>query len=440
MKILIIDVQGSCLDWAMRCQANGHEVKWYIKPRKDGSRSQIGDGLVEKVKDYQEWRKWPDLVFLPDNTCYLKDMDAWRRDGITVVGATESSAQLELDRQAGQDVFKQHGIPVLEGEEFTDYDKAAAYVAKTPERLVSKPCGNEEDKSLSYVSQGQEDMTYMLTRWKKAGKLKSSFILQKFVPGIEMAVGGWIGPHGFLPVWCENFEFKKLMNDDKGVATGEQGTVLRYVTRSKLADKVLRPCEETLLQLGHTGYVDVNCIIDDKGNPWPLEWTMRPGWPTFNIQQPLNFGDPAEWLLNLARATSTDSPFQTNKTCLGVVMSIPDYPFSHATKKEVTGIPVYGIEKRNGANIHPCEMMLGEAPQKVNGKMLEAPALVTAGDYILVTTGTGASVRAAKARAYSVLESLKVPNSPQYRTDIGNRLRKELPRLQSHGYATGMSW
>ena len=40
--------------------------------------------------------------------------------------------------------------------------------------------------------------------------------------GITMlAVGAWLGPEGFTKGWCENFEFKKLMNGDLGVATGE---------------------------------------------------------------------------------------------------------------------------------------------------------------------------------------------------------------------------
>lgn len=422
----------------MRCVAAGHEVKMYVAPLPDGSRCRVGDGLIEKVDDYKRWRKWPDLVLLTDNTHYLTDMDYWRRDGVAVVGATPASAELELDRAKGQALFKTHKIPVLDTKEFNDYDAAIAYVAREDDRFVSKVEGSAEDKALSYVSQSPDDMVYMIQRWKKNNKLKGSFILQRFCPGTEMAVGGWLGPDGFLPGWCENWEFKKLMDGDLGVATGEQGTVLRYVPRSKLADKVLKPLEEHLVRLGHTGYVDVNCIIDDDGQPWPLEWTCRPGWPTFNIQQALHDGDPAEWLLNLAQGTSTASPFQMRTVATGVVMSIPDYPYSKLTKKEVTGIPVYGLNGRNTQHLHPCEMMLGSAPRVSAGKVQTVPMLVTAGDYVLVSTGTGATVRASKARAYRALESLTMPNSPMWRTDIGQRLRRQLPKLQSHGYASGM--
>ena len=101
---------------------------------------------------------------------------------------------------------------------------------------------------------------------------------------------------------------------------------------------------------------------------------------------------------------------------------------------------MYGMEKSLLPNIHPCEMMLGEAPQTINGKITTAPMLVTAGDYVLVTTGIGDSVTAARKAAYKVMESLKAPSSPFWRPDIGVRLKKQLPLIQAQGYATGMQF
>jgi len=46
----------------------------------------------------------------------------------------------------------------------------------------------------------------------------------------------------------------------------------------------------------------------------------------------------------------------------------------------------------------------------------------------------------AKQKCYRRLKRLTLPNSPMYRTDIGDRLSKQLPEIQSHGYATGMEF
>lgn len=435
MRLLILDTkQTQALDFAMRAVRDNHDVRWFV-PETEKNKH-IGEGLAPIIRDYTTSLRWADLVFVTDNTAHLRTTDALRKLGGRVVGPTADTAEWELDRTLGMEILEGHGVPVPDYQEFTNYDQAIAYVKKQDRPFVSKPSG-DADKALSYVAKTPADLVYMLERWKKSGKLKPPFILQEKVDGIEMAVGGWFGPHGFNRGWCENFEFKKLCNGDLGCATGEQGTVLRYVARSKLADKVLKPIEGELRKAGYTGYVDVNTIIDDDGTPWPLEFTMRPGWPTFNIQQPLHEGDSTEWLLDLAEGIDARN-FKFDEVAIGVVMSIPDYPYSHITRKEVTGIPIYGATPDLWEHIHPCEMMEATVPDFETFKPVPMPT--TAGDYVLVMTATGETIKVAKDIVYRRLKELVVPNSPMYRTDIGDRLAKQLPELQSHGYATGMEF
>lgn len=435
MKLLIVDPGGNGLDFAMRAQQAGHDVKMFI--RQTEKTKNIGRGLVNLVDDFKPHLKWADIVFGTDNTKYLRDLDAWRATKNNVVGCSGEASLWELDRGIGQRVFEKHKIPTPAFQVFNDYDKAIAYVKKENARFVSKPSG-DADKALSYCAKDPADMVFMLERWKKLGKLKSPFILQEFIAGCEMAVGGFFGPGGFNAGWCENWEFKKLMDGDMGVATGEQGTVLRFVRNSKLARKVLEPLTDALLALNYVGYVDVNCIIDDKGTPWPLEFTMRPGWPTFNIQQALNMGDPVQWLADLLAGKDAKN-FSLDTVAIGVVLSIPDYPYSHLTRKEVTGIPVYGVKPSMWRFIHPCEMMMGAPVPVMQGeKMFHIPMPVTAGDYVLVVSACGETVLEAKNTAYRRLKRLMVPNSPMYRTDIGDRLSRQLPQIQAMGYATNL--
>ena len=51
MKILCIDPQSNCLDWLMRCRNYGHQVKWFDRVRKDGTRRTAGDGIIDKIDD-----------------------------------------------------------------------------------------------------------------------------------------------------------------------------------------------------------------------------------------------------------------------------------------------------------------------------------------------------------------------------------------------------
>jgi phosphoribosylamine--glycine ligase len=432
MNLLVIDskhAQG--LDFVLRAQRDGHDVRWFFP---DTKRNEfIGEGLTNRVKDFMPSLRWADLVFLTDNTTYLHNMEQARRDGVAVCGATVESAEWELDRTIGMEILEENGIEVPAYQEFSNYDEAMRYVKKHDRPFVSKPSG-DADKTLSYVAQTPTDLLYMLERWKKNTKLKPPFILQEKIDGIEMAVGGWIGPHGWNEGWCENFEFKKLCTGNLGCSTGEQGTVLRYVRSSKLAKEMLIPLTDDIRRTGHIGYVDVNCIIDEHGHPWPLEWTMRPGWPTFNIQQELHRGDCVEWLMALTDGTDAKN-LTLDTIATGVVLSVPDYPYSHLTQKEVIGIPIYGITPETMEHLHPCEMMQCEAPLE-EGK--RGQCLGTAGDYVLVMSATGKTVRESTKTVYRRLAELIVPNSPMWRTDIGDRLKKELPLLQQHKYAKAM--
>ena len=440
MRVLLISSVGDAgeLDIALRAQGCGHKVKWFFPktPRTEA----IGKGLVEIVDDWRAWMRWADLVILADNTKYLREIDAWRsREGIKIIGASVEAASWELNRTKGQKIFEDHGIDVVPYREFSRYDDAIEYVKKENRRFVSKPCGDEPDKSLSYVAKSPEDMVYMLQRWKKQDRLKDKFILQDFIPGIEMAVGGFFGPGGFNEGWWENWEEKALMAGGTGPSTGESGTTMRVVKKSKLADAVLKPLEDALDALGYCGYVDVNCIIDEGGNAWPLEFTMRFGWPTINIQQELFEGDLIEWLAGLSEGQDLRR-LRLNENAVGAVVAIPNYPYNQTPIDKMVGVPVYGLTPGNHPHIHPCGMMWGEGPMEVGGKIIQSPMLLTAADYVLIGAGRGAIVRDAQRRAYSAIKKITIPSSPFWRPDIGTRLSKQLPILRAKGYASGMSY
>lgn len=438
MKILLIDLCGAALDWAMQCIEVGHEVKMWCGPRKDGARCDVGDGIIQRVPRWEPHMNWADLIFLTDNAKEIEKLEPYRKKGYPIFGPGVEAAKLELDRDAGQQAFKKAGIDIMESIEFNDYDKAIEYVKKNMKRYVSKPSG-DADKALSYVSKSPADMIFMLQRWKEMGKNKSPFILQEFNPGIEMAVGGWFGPGGWSKWFCENFEHKKLMAGDNGVNTGEMGTCLKYVEYSKLADEMLLPLTGMLKKMNYVGYVDVAVIIDKEGKPWPLEFTTRPGWPCFIIQTALHLGDPAQWMLDLINGKDTLEVLG-GEVATGVVMAIPDFPYGNKKKEEVSGFPIYGVEGFLHTDIHLCEVKMGKAPIEKDGKIMDGRMFVTAGDYVLVATGTDYSVSGSSKRAYRALKKAEVPNSPMWRIDIGKRLEKHIEEIQEHGYADDWSY
>jgi phosphoribosylamine--glycine ligase len=291
------------------------------------------------------------------------------------------------------------------------------------------PCSDTADKSLSAKTGVAESPAWMLHKWKKKhGRPSSPFLLQEAIEGVEFAVGGWFGPAGFSDDgYEENHEHKKLFAGDLGPNCGEAGTVMRYVRRSKLADKMLTPLEEPLDRLGYVGNIDVNCIIDSSGHPWPLEFTVRCGYPAFNIELSMMQCDPCEFLMALACGESTKGAHRMNEPAVGVVMALPPYPNPPKDYDEIVGVPLYG---ELGEGWHSCEMQAGK----------DGAEQASAGGYLGVATGTGDTVRQAARRAYRVLDHLSMPASPFWRDDIGERLKDDIPKLQAHGFAVGMEY
>lgn len=437
MKALIIEATADgLLDLALRAKAAGHECKYHCGSF-DPVKAPIGKGLVERVADWRSAMRWCDICIVGGNGKWLSELERWREQGVPIIGGVVDAARLELDRLAGMAAFKRLGVPVAPFRQCSRIEEAMEYVAKRGEGCAVKPCGDVANKSLSFVAKTAKEALWRLDAWRREGKrFPSGFIVQDRIQGIEFAVGGWIGPAGFAPGWQENFEEKKLFAGGLGPNCGEAGTVIRLVKASKLAKKVLEPFEDYLVRLGYVGNIDVNCIIDDEGTAWPLEFTVRLGWPAFNIELALHDGDPVEWLAGLGVGKPTVTR-RYNDVAVGVVVALPPYPFGHERPEEVVGVPVWGVE---GDSYHHVMVAEGRVPAIVDGRQAKAPGLVTAGSYVMVVTGTGETVQAARGKAYKALDRIHIPASPFWRIDIGQRLRRQLPELQAHSYATGLDY
>lgn len=431
MKILLIDDLGSMLDFSLRCEEKGHSVRLWVRNLKNGTRSNVGKGLITRIPQWETSMNWADIIIVSDNCKSIKKLDVFRRRGYPIFGPNENTANWEINRDVGIDIFKRAGIPTIPSVKFTRIQDAISYIKKNlDKRFVSKPCGDAA-KHLSYVSKSSEDMLFMLEYWDRLGKIKAPFIIQEFIPGIEVAVGGWFGLKGFSKYFIENFEHKKLLNNDLGPNTGESGTIMKYVTESKLAEMVLKPLEGLLHREGYTGYIDVAVIVDKKGNVWPLEFTTRPGFPIFQIQQILH-PDPVDWMLDMINGF--DSFYPSSKVAAGIRICLPDYPFNHAETEESTGFPVYGITSRNRKYIHPDDVMLGEAPLVEGNSVKTSKMFVSCGTTVLAVSGVGDTVEEACKHMYKNVSQIEIPNSPIYRTDIGERVKKQLPKLKELGF------
>lgn len=431
MNVLIIDQDHVGLSFAVRAAMAGHEVKWFLKP-KDGADPAIGNGFkgIEKVTNWASHMGWADLTFCTANDDYIQRLEFFRKKGFPVFAPSVASTHLEVSRADGMKLLEKAGIECVPYKTFPNMSAAEAHVRKTEQRYVFKTLGDNEDKSLTYVSKSPADLIAWM---KRTPPPKGEVMLQEFIEGIELGVSRFMGSKGWVGQWNESFEHKKLMPGNFGRNTGEMGTVAYFTDESKLGEETLGKLGDELLSLGHLGDTALGFMIDKNGKPWPTEWTCRLGWPIANMMLGATKGDPVAWMKDAIDGKDTTSFSEDIGVCL--VLAHADFPYGNAEKAETSGVPIYGVTNGNRRHLHPQTVQMMKLPDMQAEKVVERAMWATAGDYVMVLTGFGKDVEQAAKRAYKTADQIHVANLI-LRDDVGEKLKDTLPKLHAMGYAT----
>ena len=437
MKFLVLDIEGegTGVDIAWRAKRFGHDVRYWLPPTRAGNLRPYGDGMLSKPKEWRQSMEWADLIFITGNNKYADELDDYFGQGYPIFGCNPKAARLELDRGHGQQVLAQYGVETAPYTVVNSVEEAVSHVLKTGKGYALKPWGGDANSAMTHVAKDANEAIFTIKRWESLGLFKGQLMLQELIEGIEIGISGFFGPGGWSKPKEESFEHKKFLTGDLGENTGEMGTVIRHVGRSKLFDEVLEPITEYLHICNYVGDCSVNCIITEEGKPLPLEFTMRPGWPDFNIRQAVFKGDPIEWMRDLVMGK--DTLRASSQIAVGVVMVHGDFPKCKDPPGTWSGFPIEGM---NLDCIHFQQVMQDEVWRVEGKKAVKEEMFLTAGVYPLVVTGVAGTVKDAHARAMEAIEEINCPSNTMYRLDIGHRLEDELKVLQKHGYAVGMQY
>lgn len=421
-KFLFVSDVGCIGDLAHQVKSEGHQVRYAIQDKKERG---VSDGFVEKVDDWEKHTGWADVIIF-DDIGFGSVAERLRKDGKAVVGGTPLSDKLELDRDFAQEELRNAGINTLPCWNFSSFDEAIKFVNANPGRYVIKPNGKaQNEKVLSFVGQEDDgrDLLYMLERYKNGwgGKIRS-FQIQKFVAGVEVAIGAFFNGQEFLLPACINFEHKRMFNDEIGPTTGEMGTAMFWAGPNRLYNETLKKFEKRLGEIGYIGYFDINCIVNSRGI-YPLEMTPRFGYPTINIQMEgvLNhWGDLLSTLANRQPFNlKTAKGFQ-----VGVVVAVPPYPYDDPkTFDKFSEDAVVMFKKPQMNGLHHCDIKLMDGDWRLTGST----------GYVMVVTGSGPTMPDAQREAYNRVKNIILPNM-FYRTDIGDRWAKDGDLLQGWGF------
>src|SRR3989344_7239411 len=208
LKFLFVSIDALIGDLAWDVKQSGHDVKYCIRNK---DQKDVCDGFVDKCDDWEKEVAWADCVVF-DDFGFGEDADRLRKAGKAVVGGSAYTDRLEMDREFGQTELDAVGISIIPRKNFTDFDEAISFIKKNPDRYVIKPSGlAQNEKELLFVGQEEDgrDILQMLERYQKNwGKKIKEFQLQKYISGVEVAVGAFFNGREFIFPININFEHK----------------------------------------------------------------------------------------------------------------------------------------------------------------------------------------------------------------------------------------
>ena len=420
-KFLFVSRWGESLDIVNSIKAEGHDVKLYIE---DKPSKEIGYGFVDKVIHWEKFIDWADIIIF-DYTGYGKIASELRRAGKLVIGGTEYTDRLELDRNFGQSELQKHKIKVIPSQEFTSFHDAIKYIENNPNTYVIKPCGETQElKQLLFVGSDDEglDVIRVLKAYEKSwGNDFGNFQLQRKVKGVEISIAAFFNGKEFIYPINITFEHKKLFPKELGVSTGEMGTSMFWTKDSPIFDATLLKFQSTLAKDNFVGHIDINCIVNGNGI-YPLEFTSRFGYPQIFIQR-AGINEPmGEFFIKIASKQNfkinVKKGFQ-----VGAFIVVPPFPYDDKKTFNLFSKDAVVVFKKNGREgVHPMHL------KKVNDEWL-----ITGNTGIAVlVTGNGQTMKDAQKMMYNRISNVII-NNGYYRTDIGDRWSEDSDKRWSWG-------
>jgi len=421
MNVLLIGSGGRehALAWKMAQSAKVNKV--FVAPGNAGTAMETGiENINIDAEDIQALLEFAqtnqiDLTVVGPEAPLVKGVvDLFSDAGLKCFGPSKGAAQLEGSKAFSKDFFARHNIPTAAYGNFTDIDKAVAYIKQQGAPIVVKADGLAAGKGVILAQTEDEAITAVkdMLAGNTFGDAGHRVVIEEFLTGEEASIIVIADGKNYLPM-ATSQDHKARDNGDKGPNTGGMGAyspapVVTPEISQRIMQDVIEPTIKGMADEGHpfTGFLYAGVMIDSNGNSKVLEYNVRFGDPE---TQPIMMRLQSD-LVELLEAALQGKLDQQNiewdkRSALGVVLAAGGYPETYEKGKVITGIP----------------------PENSNSKVFHAGTtlndnneLISSGGRVLCAVGLGENVTEAQKIAYKTVDKINWENI-YFRTDIGHR-------------------
>lgn len=374
----------------------------------------IGAENIAELVDFAQKEKIDLTVVGPEGPLSLGIVDTFQKAGLRIFGASQKAAEIESSKSFAKEIMIKNGVPTAEGETFTDYDDAVAYVRKMGAPIVVKANGLAAGKGVIVCSSEKEalDALKLIMRDKAFGEAGDSVVIEEKLIGEEASFLAFTDGKTVLPLPSSQ-DHKPVFDNDEGPNTGGMGAyspapvVDRYMHK-KIMNEVMIPTVRGMAAAGrpYVGVLYAGLMID-RDKPKVLEFNGRFGDPE---AQPLLMRLKGD-IVPILEATVDGKLDQVSleideRASVCVVMASGGYPAGYEKGRAISGLD--DVLRMDDVYVFHA------------GTAKKDDAIVTSGGRVLGVTALGDTVEKAIETAYEAVSKISWQDV-HYRKDIGQK-------------------
>ena len=418
MNILILGSGGRehALAWA--CLQNLKCDRLVVAPG-NGGIAQIADCAAldpedaGEVVDFAAEEAIDFVIIGPEGPLAAGVADALRAAGILCFGPSQAAAELEASKAFTKEICDAAGAPTAAYARFTEAEPARAYIRQQGAPIVVKADGLAAGKGVIVAMSEAEALAAVDDMFAGSfGGAGAEVVIEAFLEGEEASFFVLCDGETVLPIGTAQ-DHKRAYDGDQGPNTGGMGAyspapVMTDAIILKTMDEIIRPTMAEMARRGtpFSGVLFAGLMIK-HGAPRLIEYNVRFGDPECQCLMLRLGGQALDLMLACAEGRLGDMAVNwAEDHAMCVVMAAQGYPGSYEK-----GSVIRGLEEMPETS---HEMCFHAGTTRRDGQYLAN------GGRVLGLTARGENLRAARDRAYALVDRVDWPEGV-CRSDIGWR-------------------
>jgi phosphoribosylamine--glycine ligase len=432
VKVLIVGSGGREHALAWKCAQSPKVSEVLVAPGNGGTATEprvrnvdVGSEDIAGLVALARAEKVGLTIIGPEAPLVAGVVDAFVAAGLRCFGPRQAAAQLEGSKAFTKDFLKRHGIPTAAYATFRrdNFDPDWVRAQRTP--IVVKASGLAAGKGVVICESADDAIATAQSMFGgQFGSAGNEVVIEEFLPGEEASFIVMADGRNVLTM-ATSQDHKRIRDGDQGPNTGGMGAyspapVVDRAMHERILREVIEPTVRGLAKDGapFTGFLYAGLMIHPDGTPNVIEYNCRFGDPECQPIMMRLMSDLVE-LCNAALDHRLDrvQAEWDSRAALGVVLAAGGYP--DAVRK---GDVIHGLDDAARSSLD------GKGKVFHAGTKLENGQVVTSGGRVLCAVGLGATVSAAQAQAYALVDRISWQGM-QCRRDIGYRaIAREKPQ------------